>query len=77
VTDKDRRALRNGVRLAQDLGRQRALSTFIDGEIGPDVAKITDGELDAHVRATAQTAHHPRGTCRMGLSPDDGAVVNP
>ena len=29
-----------------------------------------------YVRKTAVTAHHPCGTCRMGVAGDDGAVVD-
>jgi len=76
ATAHDRQTLRNGLRLAHVLGRQRAVRAFIGRELGPDHATISDAELDAHIRATAQTAHHPVGTCRMGVSPDDGAVVD-
>jgi choline dehydrogenase-like flavoprotein len=34
-----------------------------------------DAEIDAYIRRTALTAHHPCGTCRMGS--DDGAVLDP
>ena len=35
----------------------------------------SDAELDAFIRRTAITVHHPAGTCRMGL--DGEAVVDP
>ena len=76
VTDRDRKTLRNGLRLAHALGREAAMRPFVGAELGPDYRTISDGDLDAHIRATAQTAHHPLGTCRMGLAPDDGAVVD-
>jgi choline dehydrogenase/4-pyridoxate dehydrogenase len=76
ATAQDRLTLRNGLRLAHALGRQRAVRPFIGHEAGPDYATISDDDLDAHIRATAQTAHHPIGTCRMGVSSDDGAVVD-
>src|SRR3954447_22371007 len=38
-------------------------------------ASDSDADIEAHVRATAQTIYHPVGTCRMGS--DDGAVVDP
>jgi 4-pyridoxate dehydrogenase len=34
----------------------------------------TDDDIDAYIHATAATAHHPLGTCRMGI--DDAAVVD-
>ena len=36
-----------------------------------------DAELDAFVRAEAESAYHPCGTCRMGAADDAGAVVDP
>ena len=32
-----------------------------------------DAELDAHVRATMITVHHPIGTCKMGAADDADA----
>jgi choline dehydrogenase-like flavoprotein len=40
----------------------------------PGAARQTDAELDAAVRATAVTVHHPAGSCRMGA--DAMAVVD-
>ena len=34
----------------------------------------SDAEIDAHARATGFTAHHPCGTCAMGVA--DGAVTD-
>ena len=48
---------------------------FIKTEIGPGPAATSDEAIDAHIRATAVTAHHPAGTCRMGT--DAMAVVDP
>jgi choline dehydrogenase-like flavoprotein len=36
---------------------------------------VSDADLAAFIRATAVTAHHPSGTCRMGV--DERAVVDP
>jgi choline dehydrogenase/4-pyridoxate dehydrogenase len=52
-----------------------ALQPFIKTEIAPGPAATTDQAIDAHIRATAVTAHHPAGTCRMGR--DAMAVVDP
>ncbi|MCK9908790.1 GMC family oxidoreductase N-terminal domain-containing protein [Microbacteriaceae bacterium K1510] len=77
AVESDRKALRRGIRLAHELGRQKALKPFVGGELGIDMATASDADLNAYIRATAQTAHHPLGTCRMGLSADAGAVVDP
>jgi 4-pyridoxate dehydrogenase len=76
ATEHDRTTLRNGLRLAHSVGREQAVRRFVGGELGLDIGTATDADLDGHIRATAQTAHHPLGTCRMGLSPDGGAVVD-
>lgn len=76
ATEHDRRTLRNGLRLAHSLGREKAVRAFVGSEVSSDLGKASDSELDAYIRATALTAHHPLGTCRMGMSPDEGAVVD-
>ena len=37
----------------------------------------SDHDLDDYIRRTADTVYHPLGTCRMGISADDMAVVDP
>ncbi|MGB7184820.1 MAG: choline dehydrogenase [Burkholderiaceae bacterium] len=44
-------------------------------EIGPGPGIQADSDIDAHIRATSATAHHPAGTCKMGT--DDLSVVDP
>jgi choline dehydrogenase-like flavoprotein len=56
--------LRAGVRVAHTVSRQQQLEKYIAEELGG--AKGSDAEIDAHVRATSITVHHPLGTCRMG-----------
>ena len=36
----------------------------------------TDAEIDAWIRAKAETIYHPVGTCRMGVAGDAMAVVD-
>ncbi|HDZ72854.1 MAG TPA: FAD-binding protein [Aurantimonas coralicida] len=66
--------LREGVRLARDLGRHASLSAFRSDEITPGRSVRSDAQIDAFIRRKAATAHHPAGTCRMGA--DDSAVVD-
>jgi 4-pyridoxate dehydrogenase len=77
ATEKDWATLRAGVRLAREIGRQPALASLSAGEIAPGPDCQSDAELDAHIRATAITFHHPLGTCKMGRSNDPDAVVDP
>ena len=75
--ENDLRTLRRGVRMVQEIGRQTPLKSFIASEIAPLSSKSTDAEVDAHIRATGITVHHPLGTCRMGRTDDETAVVDP
>ena len=42
----------------------------------PAAASPDDDAIDAFVRKTAITVHHPGGTCRMGRHDDPMAVVD-
>ena len=74
--EKDIVTLRNAVRLARDVARQPALASFVAGELAPGEAVKTDADIDAYIRNTAITVHHPLGTCKMGAMADDAAVVD-
>jgi len=76
-TEKDWATLRAGVRLVREIGNQPALALFTSGEIAPGTDCRSDAEIEAHIRATAITVHHPLGTCRMGRPNDPMAVVDP
>jgi choline dehydrogenase-like flavoprotein len=75
ATDKDVRTIREGVRLARDVAGRRGLDPFRGRETSPGSDCRTDAEIDAFVRSTAITAHHPCATCAMGTG--DQAVVDP
>jgi choline dehydrogenase-like flavoprotein len=75
-TEKDRDTLRAGVKMVADIGRQRALAAFVGRELAPERNRNSDSELDAHIRATGITVHHPAGTCKMGSDGDEAAVVD-
>jgi 4-pyridoxate dehydrogenase len=75
ATDADRETIRAGVRLARGISAQPSMKRYIAAELAPGAAKATDGEIDAYVRATASTVHHPLGTCKMGTEQDETAVV--
>jgi choline dehydrogenase/4-pyridoxate dehydrogenase len=77
AADRDWRTLRAGIRLVRAIAKQRSLAPYVAAEIAPGPGKDTDADLDAHIRATAITVHHPLGTCKMGLPSDPLAVVDP
>jgi choline dehydrogenase/4-pyridoxate dehydrogenase len=77
AADRDWRTLRAGLRLVREVARQRPLAPYVAAELAPGPGKDADADLDAHIRATAITVHHPLGTCRMGLAADPLAVVDP
>jgi len=76
ATDNDWQSLRSGVRMARDIARQPAMSKYIEREIAPGLDKASDADIDAHIRATSITVHHPVGTCKMGPDDDPMAVVD-
>jgi choline dehydrogenase len=68
--------LREAVKIGRDVAAQAALDPYRDGELAPGADVRTDDEIDAWVRATAETIYHPVGTCRMGAADDPMAVVD-
>jgi 4-pyridoxate dehydrogenase len=67
--------LRAGFRIARDIAHQSALDPYRAAETNPGLQVRSDAEIDAWLRATVITAHHPAGTCAMGTLP--GTVLDP
>ena len=67
--------MRQGFKLAREIGNQPAFDAFRDVEISPGPDAVTDEQIDAHLRRTSTTVSHPVSTCRMGV--DDNTVVDP
>jgi choline dehydrogenase/4-pyridoxate dehydrogenase len=76
-TDNDKRTIRDGLKLVRRMAQTAPLADFVARELKPGGAVQSDDELDAYIRATAATAHHPLGTCKMGPDSDRMAVVDP
>jgi choline dehydrogenase/4-pyridoxate dehydrogenase len=76
-TDNDKRTIRDGLKLVRRMARTAPLADFVAGELMPGPGIESDDELDSYIRATAATAHHPLGTCKMGPESDKMAVVDP
>jgi 4-pyridoxate dehydrogenase len=75
ATENDVRTIREGVKLARDIASRTGLDRFRGRETAPGPHCRADAEIDAFVRRTAITVHHPCATCAMGLGED--AVLDP
>ena len=76
-TEKDWIDFRRGIRLTREIFAQEAFRPFVKHEIQPGVALQTDAQIDGFIRAHAESAYHPCGTCKMGAVDDPLAVVDP
>ena len=75
-TDKDWQTFRTGVEMVRDIVSRKPLDPFRGPEINPGPDCTSREDIDAYVRRTAWTVHHPLGTCKMGAAEDDSAVVD-
>ena len=76
ATEADWRAVRAGVTLARDVAAQPSMQRYIAREFSPGEDKRSAADVDAHIRNTAITVHHPAGTCKMGGETEEFAVVD-
>jgi choline dehydrogenase len=72
--DADKQAYRDGLRLTREIFAQPAFDAYRGEEVSPGPSVQTDEEIDQWVAASAATAYHPCGSCRMGS--DALAVVD-
>ncbi len=73
-TEQDRKEMRAGIRLTREIFAQKAFDPFRGAELAPGPNAVSDAEIDAFVRAKAESAYHPSCSCRMGT--DEMAVVD-
>jgi choline dehydrogenase len=73
--EEDRRAMREGVKLAREVFAQPAFDPFRGPELMPGAHVTKDDQIDAWVRRTAETIYHPVGSAKMGTDAD--SVVDP
>ena len=72
----DRIEFRQCVRLGREILAQPAMDAYRGAEIQPGQHATSDDAIDAFIRAHAESAYHPCGTCRMGRGDDPLAVVD-
>lgn len=75
--DEDWRDFRRAIRIAREVFAQEAFDPYRGREIQPGAEAQSDDDLDAFIREHAESAYHPCGTCRMGRTDDQLAVVDP
>ncbi len=75
--ERDWIALREGFDIARELGASEQMRPFVKREIAPGDACKTNEDIDAYIRESMITVHHPAGTCRMGDATDGRSVVSP
>ena len=68
---------RHCIRLTREIFGQAAFDPFRGRELSPGADVQSDAELDDFIRAHAESAYHPCGTCRMGRADDPASVVDP
>jgi len=67
--------LRQGFRMAREIGHQPVLDAYRGEELAPGAQATSDADIDAHLRRTTTTVSHPVSTCRMGS--DEHCVLDP
>jgi choline dehydrogenase len=75
-SEEDKRAMREGVKIARKVAAQDAFAKFQPKEYGDSAKAQTDEEIDAWIKQNAETIYHPVGTCKMGAETDPMAVVD-
>ena len=74
---EDWEEMRACVRLTREIFAQPAFERYRGREIQPGAQVQSDADIDAFIRARAESAFHPSCTCRMGAPGDALAVVDP
>ncbi|HUB84670.1 MAG TPA: choline dehydrogenase [Rhizomicrobium sp.] len=73
--EEDRRAMREGVKIAREVFAAKAFDAYRGPELWPGAHITKDDQIDAWIRKTAETIYHPVGSAKMGKDAD--AVVDP
>lgn len=74
TTSEDRRAIIDGLRLAQEIARQPSMKAVISGEFEVPEGS-TDSDLLTFATRTGQTLYHPTSSCAIGSVVTPGLKV--
>ena len=72
---EDFKTFRAAIRIAREIAAQKAFGFCRGPELEPGPNAQSDDDLDAYIKANANSAYHPCGTARMGDG--DMAVTDP
>jgi len=72
--EEDRRAMREGTKIAREVFAQVAFDPYRGPELMPGAHVRTDEQIDGWIRRTAETIYHPVGSAKMGK--DSESVVD-
>jgi choline dehydrogenase-like flavoprotein len=73
-SERDRAEFRRCIEMTREIAAQKAFDFCRGPEVSPGPAVVTDSDIDAYVRANANSAYHPCGSCKIGS--DEMAVVD-
>lgn len=73
---EDLATLREGVRMARRIAEQSALAKYLEQETFPGLKISSDSDIDDYLRRTVHSGNALVGTCSMGPSIQQGAVVS-
>lgn len=72
--ERDLAEFRQCIRLTREIAAQAAFDFCRGPEVSPGAEVVSDRDIDNYVRANANSAYHPCGSCKIGK--DDMAVVD-
>ncbi|CAL5223510.1 g6037 [Coccomyxa viridis] len=73
----DLATLRSGIKLTREICQQPALAGVTKSELHPGADKQSDSDIDAYIRDTVHSGNANVGTCKMGATAANNAVVDP
>ncbi len=76
ASEADRLSFRRAIHLTREIMHQPAMAPYRGDEIQPGAGCVSASQLDAWIRAHAESAYHASCTCPMGAEDDPMAVLD-